>query len=98
MSVRDVDPAVWAAAYGTAFVRLYEHERGTNIYPVEREEALHRAQASVHHCIAVADGAVRALHPHEPDCAPTPEERARRLEERERLLNLGRTPKPEAAR
>lgn len=65
MSARHLDPIVWAAAYGAAFVHLYAEERGaTDVQPgfmSRRTVALERVHAPA--AVEIADAAVLALHP-----------------------------------
>jgi hypothetical protein len=64
-SARARDPAVWAAAYGAAFVHLYAKEHSaTDVQPgfmSRRAVALERVHAPA--AVEIADAAVSALHP-----------------------------------
>lgn len=60
--LRDVDPAVWTAAYGPAFVHEYAMAHSACDEPdptLRRVEALRRVNVVA--CIEVADAAVAAL-------------------------------------
>lgn len=90
MSARDLDPAVWAAAYGTTYatqaeaVRLAGAEGNAFGINVER-------------CRQVADDAVLSLHPEGPPLPlpeRAPETPAARLDAAERAYLLGAGWKP----
>ena len=65
MTIRDLDPVVWAAAYGAAVVHLYAEEHSaTDVKPgfmSRRTVALERVHAPA--AVEIADAAVLALHP-----------------------------------
>lgn len=66
MTPRERDPAVWAATYAAAFMRVYEGFHTASDVPhseLRVRESAARTGECVEALVCIADAAVTALHP-----------------------------------